>query len=303
MDWKRLLGSIPTSLDTEIWLRNAYLVSENRMLRQQITGRVPLTDGDAAPSLTWGSSWAGKPCKRLRQSPGRIRSSPGITSLAIRRWTPLHPTRRWGVLALTRRLKVSSCKWPERTARGVTDRIVGALANLGYTISGQTVGNILQRHSIPPAPEHKKTMTWGEFIRIHLAVLGATHYFHDAVWSRLKLVLSSLLALVYIASHPGYLTGMAASLSTWCAHWSTETARWIWAVIAHVPTWRLGCGHTPRRPCFSACEIPDHRTALPGSDGKVILLPVMLSRSIRDKPARYPPRVTKLWRDDHGKAA
>jgi transposase len=33
------------------------------------------------------------------------------------------------------------------------DRIVGAMANLGYTLSDQTVGNILQRHGIPPAPE------------------------------------------------------------------------------------------------------------------------------------------------------
>jgi hypothetical protein len=33
------------------------------------------------------------------------------------------------------------------------DRIVGAMANLGYTLSDQTVGNILQRQGIPPAPE------------------------------------------------------------------------------------------------------------------------------------------------------
>ena len=37
------------------------------------------------------------------------------------------------------------------------DRIVGALANLGYVISDQTVGNILQRHGVPPAPERKYT--------------------------------------------------------------------------------------------------------------------------------------------------
>ena len=33
------------------------------------------------------------------------------------------------------------------------DRIVGAMANLAYTLSDQTVGNILQRNGIPPAPE------------------------------------------------------------------------------------------------------------------------------------------------------
>jgi transposase len=50
------------------------------------------------------------------------------------------------------------------------DRIVGALANLGYTISAQTVGTILKRHGLPPAPERKTTTTWQEFIRTHMDV-------------------------------------------------------------------------------------------------------------------------------------
>ena len=40
------------------------------------------------------------------------------------------------------------------------DRIVGALKNVGYTVSDQTVGNILKHHNLPPAPERKKTTTW-----------------------------------------------------------------------------------------------------------------------------------------------
>ena len=46
MDWKKLLGSITTSVDQELRLRNEYLATENRLLRQQITGRVHLTDRD-----------------------------------------------------------------------------------------------------------------------------------------------------------------------------------------------------------------------------------------------------------------
>jgi putative transposase len=46
MDWKKLLGSITESVDAEPRLRNAYLVAENRILRQQISGRVQLTDSD-----------------------------------------------------------------------------------------------------------------------------------------------------------------------------------------------------------------------------------------------------------------
>jgi transposase len=39
------------------------------------------------------------------------------------------------------------------------DRIVGAMANLGYKLSDQTVGNILQRHGVLPAPARKRTTT------------------------------------------------------------------------------------------------------------------------------------------------
>ena len=46
MDWKQLLTSIMRSVDEELRLRNAYLVTENRILRQQMTGRVPLSDSD-----------------------------------------------------------------------------------------------------------------------------------------------------------------------------------------------------------------------------------------------------------------
>jgi len=138
---------------------------------------------------------------------------------------------------------------------------------------------------------------------MHMEVLGATDFFRGTVWSRLKLVLSFLLVFVHVDSHTGYLTDMAASLTTWCAHWYTDVARWICAVIEHVLTRLRGCGHSARRPLLSACEIPDHHKALPGSREEVILLPVMPPRPRRDGPARYPARVNRLLRDDHCEAA
>ena len=57
------------------------------------------------------------------------------------------------------------------------DRIVGALANLGHPISDQTVGNILRRHNLAPAPERIRTTTWKEFIRSHTEVLAGADFF------------------------------------------------------------------------------------------------------------------------------
>jgi len=46
MDWKHLLAYITGTIDQELLLRNEYLVTENRILRNQITGRVRWTDGE-----------------------------------------------------------------------------------------------------------------------------------------------------------------------------------------------------------------------------------------------------------------
>jgi hypothetical protein len=57
------------------------------------------------------------------------------------------------------------------------DRIVGAMANLGHRVSDQTVGNILKRHDIPPAPKRKQNTSWKDFIRAHMAVMVGTDFF------------------------------------------------------------------------------------------------------------------------------
>jgi hypothetical protein len=44
MDWKQLLAYITGSVDQEILARNEYLATENRILRNQIKGRLRLTN-------------------------------------------------------------------------------------------------------------------------------------------------------------------------------------------------------------------------------------------------------------------
>jgi hypothetical protein len=44
MNWKRLLACITGSVDQELLLRNEFLVTENRILKNQIKGRLQLTD-------------------------------------------------------------------------------------------------------------------------------------------------------------------------------------------------------------------------------------------------------------------
>jgi hypothetical protein len=46
MDWKTLLAYITGTVDQELLLRNEYLVTENRILRNQLKGRPRLSDGE-----------------------------------------------------------------------------------------------------------------------------------------------------------------------------------------------------------------------------------------------------------------
>ena len=83
------------------------------------------------------------------------------------------------------------------------DRIVGALAILGYMISDQTVGNILHRHALPPAPERESTTTWPAFIRTHLALLAGTDFFTAEVLTLRGLVTYYVLFFIHLESRRG----------------------------------------------------------------------------------------------------
>ena len=88
------------------------------------------------------------------------------------------------------------------------DRIVGAMANLGYRLSDQTVGNILQRQGIPPAPERKRKTTWADFIRAHMAVLAGTDFFSVEVVTLRGLVTYYVLFFIHLESRKVEIAGM-----------------------------------------------------------------------------------------------
>ncbi|MDH3598977.1 MAG: integrase core domain-containing protein [Candidatus Tectomicrobia bacterium] len=102
------------------------------------------------------------------------------------------------------------------------DRIAGALAELGYDISDQTVGNILKRRGIPSAPERKKTTTWREFIRSHLDMLWATDFFSTEVWTLGGLVTFYVLFFVKLDMREVHIAGITAHPTE---QWMMQVAR------------------------------------------------------------------------------
>ena len=68
IDWKAMLAYITGSVDQELLLRNEYLAAENRIFRNQLQGRLRLTDGERRILAEIGNSSAGGRSKRSRAS-------------------------------------------------------------------------------------------------------------------------------------------------------------------------------------------------------------------------------------------
>jgi transposase InsO family protein len=111
------------------------------------------------------------------------------------------------------------------------DRIAGAVQHLGYTISDQTVGNILKRHGILPAPDREKTTTWNEFIRTHMDVLVATDFFTTEVWTLGGLVTYYVLFFIHLASRKIHLAGVTPH----------SEQRWMMQIARNITMADWGC--------------------------------------------------------------
>ena len=183
MDWKTLLAYITGSVDQALLLRNEYLVTENRILRNQIKGRVHLSDGERTALAAIGQKLG----KQALQEVAKIVKPDTILgwhrTLVAQKFDSSQQRKALGRPKVDPALEALIVRMAQDNRSWGYGRIVGALANLGHTISDQIVGNILKRHGLPPAPERKTTTTWKEFIRTHLDVLVATDFFTTEVWT------------------------------------------------------------------------------------------------------------------------
>src|SRR5215472_6586392 len=163
--WLRLLAYVTGSVNQELLLRNEYLAAENQILRAKLRRRLRLSDPERATLAEIAKRLGRKALKDIASvaKPDTIlawyrRLVAQKFDGSRQRVYPGRPPVAAEVEALVVRLARENRGWGY-------DRIVGALANLGHPISDQTVGNILRRHNIAPAPERSRTTTWKEFIR------------------------------------------------------------------------------------------------------------------------------------------
>jgi transposase len=208
MDWVRILAYITGTVDQELLLRNEYLAAENRILKALLKTPLRLTDAERM-TLAEIAHRLGR--KALEDVANVVKPDTLLgwyRRLISRKFdgskSRCYPGRP--------RIDDEIEQWVVRMAKENSDwgydRIVGAMANLGYMLSDQTVGNILHRNGISPAPARKRTTTWADFIRVHMAVLAGTDFFSVEVLTLRGLVTYYVLFFIRLESRRVEVVGI-----------------------------------------------------------------------------------------------
>jgi hypothetical protein len=120
MDWKTLLAYISGSVDEELLLRNEYLTAENRILRDQIKGRVQLTDAERQTLADSAKKLGKKALQDVAQivKPDTILA--GNANLPLTNLMALTIANHLDAPVWIKPLRIWSSTWPRKIVAGAT---------------------------------------------------------------------------------------------------------------------------------------------------------------------------------------
>ncbi|MCP4287475.1 MAG: helix-turn-helix domain-containing protein, partial [Gammaproteobacteria bacterium] len=161
----------------ELLLRNEYPAAENRILKAQLKTRLRLTNAERVTLAEIAHRLGRKALEDVANVVKPDTLMGWYQRLVARKFDGSTSRRYPGRPRIDDEIEQLVVRMAKENSDWGYDRIVGAMANLGYTLSDQTVGDILKRQGIPPAQERRRTTTWADFIRAHLSVLAGTDFF------------------------------------------------------------------------------------------------------------------------------
>src|SRR6059058_5268440 len=177
MDWARVLAFVTGMVDQELLARIEYLAAENHILKAQLKGRLKLSDTERATLGEIGHRLGRKVLAEVANVARPDTILAWYRKLIARKFDGSKARRSPGRPLIKREVEQVIVRMARENRDWGYDRIAGALANLGHDVSDQTVGNVLRRFGIGPAPKRRRQMNWAQFIRTHMAVLAGVDFF------------------------------------------------------------------------------------------------------------------------------
>src|SRR5260370_4031327 len=160
MMWGRMLEYVSGMVNQELLLRNEYLAAENRILRGQIKGRLLLSEGEKATLAEIAHRLGREALEHLAATANPDTILGWYRKLVANKFDGSRFCRRAGRPRMNEELERLVVQMAKENPGWGYDRIAGAMANLGHRLSDQTVGNILRRHGLSPAPMRKQVICW-----------------------------------------------------------------------------------------------------------------------------------------------
>ena len=189
----------------------AYLVEENRVLKEQLHGRkLRLTDDQR---------------RRLAAKAKRLgrRALDAVTTLVtpdtLMRWHRRLIARKWTYAAkrvgrpgLRRAIAALIVRMARENERWGYCRLQGELKKLGHRVAASTIGKVLKEHGIRPAPE--RPTSWRTFLRAHWGAVAGMDFFTTEVWTPRGLTTYYVLFLIDLKTRRAHVAGLTPTPDT-----------------------------------------------------------------------------------------
>jgi putative transposase len=218
----RLVAYVTGMVNQQLLLQNEYLIAENRILRSHLPVRVRLTDPQRVTLAEIGKRLGRQALERvaLVAKPETIlgwyrRLIAHKFDGSKHRTYPGRPPIATEITELILRMARENGGWGY-------DRIAGALKNLGYLVSDQTVGNVLRRCGVAPAPKRCQQTSWAQFIRTHMAALAGVDFFTVEVLTWRGLATYYVLFFLHQETRPVTVAGITQHPTE---EWMVQMAR------------------------------------------------------------------------------
>lgn len=199
-----------------------YLQEENRVLLEQLGGKPRRFTDSQRTRLARKAKLVGR--HRLGQF------ATLVTPDTLLRWFRVLIAKKWtfartnpvGRPPVDPQLEKLVIKLIQENPNWGSNRIVGALDNLGYTVSDSTGDNIRRRNGFDPAPVRGKNTTWHRFLQAHWETLIAADFFSTEVLSWNGLITFYTLFVIDLRSRSVHVCGTTVSPN---AVWMRQAAR------------------------------------------------------------------------------
>ncbi len=159
----------------------AYLVEENRVLKEQMKGRALRLNDDQRRRLAAKAKVLGR--KTLDRVATIVTPDTLIRwhhRLIALKWT-YEAKKRVGRPGLMKAIAALIVRMARENSLWGYSRIQGELKDLGHCVARTTVANVLKANGIKPAPD--RPSSWKTFLKAHWGQVAATDFFATEVWT------------------------------------------------------------------------------------------------------------------------